>query len=61
MSICYRDMIFCPFYEDCADAKECHRPLTPEVRKKAKQWWGREGAPIDQYMSKPGCHITVDK
>ena len=55
--ICYRDMTFCPFYEDCADREDCHRPLTPGVRKLAAVWWGdhKGGAPICQFTCQPDC------
>lgn len=56
--ICYRDMTFCPFYSDCAKAKDCHRPLTPEVKAAADKWWGKEGAPIARWAAKPECHET---
>lgn len=57
--ICYRDMTFCEFYKDCADADECHRPLTDEVKRLADQWWGKEegGAPIAVFVEKPSCHV----
>ncbi len=52
----YRDMTFCPFYQDCKNAPDCHRPLTPEVREYAAKWWGGEDAPICVFMEKPECH-----
>lgn len=61
--ICYRDMTFCPFYTDCANASDCHRPLTPEVREAADKWWNNandHGAPIAQYTQKPWCHKEAE-
>lgn len=49
--ICYRDMTFCPYHEDCAEAKNCSRPLTEDVRERAD----RIGLPIAQFQVKPGC------
>jgi hypothetical protein len=54
--ICYRDMTFCPFWENCKNAEDCHRPLTEEVENKAKEWWGKEGAPICVYVKEPNCY-----
>lgn len=54
--ICYRDMTFCPFHADCGKAPDCSRPLTKEVEAKAREWWGKDGAPIAQYTEKPPCH-----
>jgi len=54
--ISYRDMTFCPFYKDCLKAVDCHRPLTPGVRKAAEEWWGEPGAPISMFSTKPCCH-----
>ena len=58
--ISYRDMTFCKFYKTCADAAECPRPLTPEVRADADEWWGKgkDKAPICMYTQKPSCHKT---
>ena len=60
--MCYRDMTFCTFYKNCADAKDCHRPLTPEVEKAADEWfksWRKgdddQGAPICMFSEKPEC------
>ena len=53
--MCYKDMTFCPFYEDCRDAIECTRPLTPKIRDDAKRWWGNENAPIAVFAEKPDC------
>lgn len=58
--MCYRDMTFCPFYEDCKHREECHRPLTPEVVKKAEEWWGGPDAPIAEFTSKPNCYEQIE-
>ena len=50
--ICYKDMTFCSFYEDCDD-KDCSRALTQEVRDKADKL----GLPICQFMEKPDCWL----
>jgi len=54
--ICYRDMTFCTFYEDCANASTCRRPLTAEVIQRA----AKKGLPISQFMSKPDCHSDFE-
>jgi len=53
--ICFRDMCFCPYYEDCVNADGCGRALTPEVLAAADRWWGKPGAPIDRFAEKPSC------
>ena len=54
--ISFRDMTFCPFYEDCGKASDCHRPLTPEVKEAAKAWWIDDNPPIAQFVTPPQCH-----
>lgn len=49
--ICYRDMTFCPFYKDCKSNIDCHRALTPEVLKAAKEY----GLGVDQFSDLPEC------
>lgn len=59
----YRDMTFCPHYEDCAHASKCPRPLTPQVRMDAAKWWGDtngDGAPISVFAFAPDCHEPRD-
>lgn len=56
MVLCYKDMTFCKYYETCKDGKKCHKALTPEVRKKAREWWGKETAPISVFAEKPECY-----
>jgi len=53
--ICYRDMTFCPFHNDCLSGKDCPRSLTEEVRRGAEAWWGKDDAPICVYADKPWC------
>ena len=52
--MCYKDMTFCPFHEECAE-KPCPRALTEEVIKDAEKWWGKENPPICMYAKKPEC------
>ena len=58
--ICFRDMTFCPFYEDCAIAEHCDFPLTEEVERQAREWWGSDDAPISQWTEKPDCHVKKE-
>lgn len=55
--ICFRDMTFCPFWQDCDKAANCHRPLTDHVVERAKVWWGSDDAPIARFSEKPDCHV----
>lgn len=57
----YKDMTFCDFYEDCEHAKTCNKPLTEEVKKAAKEWWGNDQAPISHFLDKPSCHKLKTK
>lgn len=41
--ICYRDQCYCE--SDCIN-KNCVRLLTHDVKAKAREWWGEDGAPI---------------
>lgn len=54
--MCYKDRWFCPFWEDCAKAKECDRPLTDEVRAAAMA----AQMDIQQVADKPQCHKPVN-
>lgn len=54
--ICFRDMTFCDYWRDCKHAPDCHRPLTDEVLYAARAWWGKDGAPIAVFTTKPKCH-----
>lgn len=51
--MCYRDMTFCGFWEDCKKAKTCRRALTNEIKEKAEKWM--KNAPICQFVDKPDC------
>lgn len=55
--MCYRDRWFCPFFRDCARAKECDRPLTDEVIAAARAT-GMEDY-IDQPTEPPVCHDPI--
>ena len=54
--IAFRDMTFCPFHADCANAASCPRALTPAIHDAAAKWWGKPGAPIAVFASQPSCH-----
>lgn len=41
--ICYRDRTYCT--APCA-TEDCDRKLTDVVLKDAREWWGKDGAPI---------------
>ena len=56
MMICYKDMTFCTHYKDCAQADQCHRPLTEDVKQAAKEWWGSDDYPIAIFADTPFCH-----
>jgi hypothetical protein len=56
----YKDMTFCPFYLKCIYANACERPLTPEVKEKAREWWGSDAAPICVFTSEPECYSDED-
>lgn len=58
--MCYRDMTFCTFYKTCAKAKRCHRPLTPQVKAQAANWWGSDDAPIAVFGEKPQCYEEIE-
>lgn len=59
--LCYRDMTFCPFSYDCALAENCSRPLTADVIRRAKEWWGGDDPPIAQFPEQPSCHEPIEK
>ena len=54
--ICYRDRIYCPFYETCRDGDTCERALTPLVVGQAQEWM--DNPPISQYTEKPECYVN---
>jgi len=51
--MCYRDMTFCTFHEDCKLSKKCGRALTPRVKQDAEKWM--KNALIAMFMDKPEC------
>ena len=57
--ICFRDMTFCPFHEECTDGTECPRALTEQVESLAVEWWGSNSAPIAQFSERPHCFSKV--
>ncbi len=52
MTLCYKDMTFCPFYRSCADGDHCYRALTETIKAEAEIC----GLPISQYMDRPPCY-----
>ena len=59
--ICYRDMTFCTYYEGCKHVDTCSRPLTPEVKKAAEEWWGGSDGPIAVFLNQPLCYCSKDE
>jgi len=49
--MCYRDITYCGFYEDCANGGPCPRALTQEVLNYAEKY----GFWISQFIHKPRC------
>lgn len=49
--ICYRDMTFCPYWEECVNAADCERALTNEVWREAFE----AGVGVAQFTEKPEC------
>lgn len=54
--LCYRDMTFCPFHANCADAPKCSRPLTDEVKERA----AKARLDVAVFVEKPQCHRTIE-
>ncbi len=52
----YKDMTFCKFYTACNHGATCHRALTDEVKKGAKEWWP-ENPIICVYTEPPECFV----
>ena len=46
-------MTFCSFHEQCKDGGTCHRAMTNEVMRKAKEI----GLPISRFIDKPECFV----
>jgi hypothetical protein len=62
--ICYKDMTFCDYYKDCQDGDTCFRALTPEIRKRGKEWsetFGAEEELICRFDEEPSCFIKKEK
>lgn len=57
MVLCYHDMTFCRFWEECSDGKECGRRLTEGVIQDSN----RLGLLICQFSEKPRCFKTIKK
>jgi hypothetical protein len=51
----YRDRMYCNFWRNCKDGETCERALTEFILMDARSWWGKEGAPIDQFIDTPDC------
>lgn len=51
--MCFKDMTFCPFWEDCTHGDVCKRAFTPELKAEAKKWM--DCPPICYYSEKPKC------
>jgi len=49
--LCYKDMTFCPFWEDCIKQIDCPRCLNDNVLANAE----RVGLPICRFVEKPDC------
>jgi len=54
--ICYRDMTFCPFWEECKEGETCHRALTKEIQYKADKL----SLPICTFVDKPDCFVEKE-
>lgn len=50
--ICYKDMTFCQFYENCKNGEKCFRALKDEVKKDAEKL----GLLISRFTDLPGCY-----
>jgi len=48
----YKDMTFCPFYNNCQNANSCHRHLTPQIQQLAI----KAKLPISQFAKPPNCY-----
>jgi hypothetical protein len=53
--ICYRDKVWCPYWQSCAKGGTCDRAWTKEVQADAVAWWGGVDAPVQYYSDKPEC------
>lgn len=53
----YKDMTFCPFYNQCISGKECPRALTPEVKDGAENG----DMVICSFLTVPHCMEVKDE
>jgi hypothetical protein len=49
--ICYKDMTFCSFYQECKKGGQCNRAETPDVIYNAKA----SNLLICEFIEKPSC------
>lgn len=57
MMVCYKDITFCRFWEECKIGKECYRALKPNVKKRAEEI----KLPICEFAEYPKCFMTREK
>lgn len=53
--MCFKDKTFCT--AECDLSVECDLRYTPQVYADAKEWWGKEGAPIAVGDRSSSCSI----
>jgi hypothetical protein len=53
--ICFKDMTFCSAYPTRCKNITCARAFTELDREAARQWWGKEGAPVAYSDFSEGC------
>ena len=57
----YRDMTFCPYYEECLTGSTCPSALTDSVKKDAERWWQHKtNLLISVFSGKPECFVSKD-
>ena len=49
--ICYKDMTFCPFHEECKLGVMCPRRYSTDVQEKVKE----SGMCVSLFADKPNC------
>ena len=57
--LCYKDMTFCPYWEECNLGYQCDRALTQLIKDNAEKWM--KNAPISQFSEKPSCFYPHSK
>jgi len=57
--MCYRDMTFCPYHENCRKGHNCPRAYTGQVKRGAHRWMG-ENAPVCMYSAEPECYQKLN-